>query len=371
MIENIIVFEDSSKAKFGGGQQVTLEVLASLYKNYNLIIVDCNKKSIFQDKAKSYTSKIIKLSCNGKVVGGDKASFGLGYKEIALFPFIFIKNTLTIIKYLKSNKLNKQNTIIYATTKKNLLLACILNMIIAIEYIYHAHSFDDRNSIFYKIINPAYKKATKIICVSNLIKDNINLPNCQTIYNPIQNINAQVKDIQNKSKIIVASFSTLIKLKGIEYFMKSFDYLKNKNKVEYWIFGDGQEQEYLRQFTNKKVILKGFSSNSEKLMLEEICIVVVPSIVEEACPMVPLEAFKCGIPVISTNIGGQAEIVKDNEVGLFVDIMDSEQIAIKIDFLIDNTEIYNRFSYNTLKYSKTFNMFNYSKTITKIFKDIK
>lgn len=52
MIENIIIFEDSSKAKFGGGQRVTLDVMQILNENYKLTLVDCKKESLFQEKAK-------------------------------------------------------------------------------------------------------------------------------------------------------------------------------------------------------------------------------------------------------------------------------------------------------------------------------
>jgi glycosyltransferase involved in cell wall biosynthesis len=37
---------------------------------------------------------------------------------------------------------------------------------------------------------------------------------------------------------------------------------------------------------------------------------IFPSIWEELCPMVILEAYACGVPVISSNFGGQAELVK-------------------------------------------------------------
>jgi glycosyltransferase involved in cell wall biosynthesis len=369
MKENILILEDSSKAKFGGGQKVTLEVMEALHNNYNLVLVDCNKKSIFQEKANNFISDFIELNCNGKVVGGDKSSFGLGYFEILLFPILLIKNIFSLGRCINDSKFNNKNTIIYATTKKNILLAYALKKLFNINYIYHAHSFDDRSSFFYKIINPAYKKAKKIMCVSNLIKNNIKLNNCQTVYNPIEIINTNPKKIDNKDKIIIATFSTLIKWKGVEYFMKSFDYLENKQKVEYWIFGEGQEKEYLQQFENDKVILKGFVNNSEELMLNEIDIVVVPSITEEACPMVPLEAFKCAIPVISTNIGGQAEIVLDNKVGCFVNIKDSEAIANKIDSLIDDPDKYNKLSENAIEYSKKFDSNIYKQNILKIFKE--
>ncbi|WP_421717190.1 glycosyltransferase family 4 protein [Arcobacter arenosus] len=370
MIENVIVFEDSSKAKFGGGQRVTLDVMSILTDYYDLVLVDCGQKSIFQEKANKYIKDFFKLTCNGKVVGGNNSSFELGYIEIFLFPFLFIKNILSIIKYMKRNNYNSNNTIFYATTKKNLLLVYFLKKILNVKCIYHAHSFDNKSSFFYKIIKIPLNNIDKIICVSNLIKNNISLENCKTVYNSIDLIDIEPKNLMKKNKIIIATFSTLIKLKGIDYFMKSFEYLKHKENVEYWIFGEGHEKDYLKQFESQSVILKGFTDNTNEIMKNNIDIIVVPSITEEACPMVPLEAFKYGIPVISTNIGGQSEIIRNGKVGYYVPIKDSKAIAKKIDYLIENVEIYNSLSKQCIEYSKKFSKEEYKKNINKIFEEI-
>jgi glycosyltransferase involved in cell wall biosynthesis len=59
----------------------------------------------------------------------------------------------------------------------------------------------------------------------------------------------------------------------------------------------------------------------------------------EAFPLVNLEAMQFGIPVISTDEGGIAEGVINNETGYIVDPADVTQIAEKITSLIDNEEL--------------------------------
>lgn len=370
MKKNIIIIEDSSKAKFGGGQRVSLEVMKNLKQDYNLFLVDCSKESIFKQKAFEFIRELFEIECFGKIKGGTKSSLSLGIGEILVAPFNMVKNVFNLKSIFDTKDLNKDNTIIYATTKKALFIAFMLNKFTEIKYIFHSHSFDDRNSKIYLLINHTLKNAKKIICVSNYIKNNIDLPNAVTLYNPVFNISNTNKSISNKDKIIVASFSTLIKLKGIEYFMKSYSYLKNKNKIEFWIFGEGEELENLKNYENKSVILKGFADNPVSLMSDDIDIIIAPSIVPEACPMVPLEAFTYGIPVISTNIGGQNEIVIDNQVGLKVDIKNSKQIAEQIDFFIDNPDIYEEYSKNALNYANNFLIEEYNKKITTIFKEV-
>ena len=82
--------------------------------------------------------------------------------------------------------------------------------------------------------------------------------------------------------------------------------------------------------------------------------------------MSPIEAFSFGVPVISTNIGGQAEIVKHNYVGFQVSIKNSEKIAENIENLISDKDLYEEFSKNALEYSKKFSITEYSKKINSI-----
>lgn len=344
---------------------MTLLTMKALQAKFNLYLVDCKKNSIFKEKANNLICESIDINCVGKI----KNSFSsVGIKEIAFFPFGIINNIYIIAKKIKKYNLNKHNTINYVTTKKTLILAFFLKQIFGIQYIYHSHIVNNKKSIFYLLISSPLKNSKKIICVSHYIEKNINLPNTITLYNPANSASDEVKSIANKEKIIIASFSTLTKMKGIEYFMKSFDFLKNQANVEYWIFGDGSEKDYLEKFQNKNVILRGFSLNPEVLMKNYIDIIVIPSIAPESFGMVFLEAFANAIPVITTNIGGQNEVVIEEKVGYKVNIKNPKQIAKKIDYLIDNRDIYEQMSKNALEYSKKFSLERYNEQILDIFK---
>jgi glycosyltransferase involved in cell wall biosynthesis len=366
-LKNIIILEDSSKAKFGGGQKVTIELLRCLFQKYNLFLFDCKKGSIFQNRAKSYVKSCHEFRCYGQIVGGNKSTFSLGFFEIVIFPVTLILNVWILFRFFKVKKLNKNNAIMYAATKKMVILAFFLKKITGTHYIYHAHSVDDRHSFFYMFLDAVYRKASVIICVSELVKTNIGLSSCVRIYNPIDSNALHSKSINNKEKIVVATFSTLIKLKGIDYFMNSFKFLKYKDKVHYWIFGEGQERCLLQKLESKNVILKGFSNNPRDVMLKDIDLIIIPSITEEACPMAPLEAFSFGIPVISTDIGGQAEVVKNNYVGRQVSIKNSKMIAQQVDFFIENKEEYSRYSKNAIDYSENFLFSKFKDKILKVF----
>jgi len=61
----------------------------------------------------------------------------------------------------------------------------------------------------------------------------------------------------------------------------------------------------------------------------------------ENLPVVINEAFSCGIPVISSNVGGIGEVVND-ERGILVKPNDNEGLLVNLNYLLDNIEKYDR-----------------------------
>lgn len=71
----------------------------------------------------------------------------------------------------------------------------------------------------------------------------------------------------------------------------------------------------------------------------------------EGLPMVILEAMCFGKPVVASNVGGISEIIKDNVNG-FVLENKAELFAEKIAYILENEDVYETFSKNTLEIFK-------------------
>lgn len=74
----------------------------------------------------------------------------------------------------------------------------------------------------------------------------------------------------------------------------------------------------------------------------DIDVLVVPSIWYENCPTVIREAFRVGTPVITANVGGMAEAVRDNVDGLLFQVNDLLDLRTKLQRVIANPKLIER-----------------------------
>jgi glycosyltransferase involved in cell wall biosynthesis len=91
----------------------------------------------------------------------------------------------------------------------------------------------------------------------------------------------------------------------------------------------------------------------------------------EGFPAPLLEAMACGCAVVSTDCGGGApDIIEDGENGYLVKVGDVEQIVSRIQELLDNGELRQRFVANSKETLKNFTWENSINKLEKALKDI-
>jgi len=146
------------------------------------------------------------------------------------------------------------------------------------------------------------------------------------------------KKFTKKSKINFGFMGRVIPTKGIKVLVDVFKELPNEILS---IYGNiGVQKRFLE---TKNIKFKGaYNNNTINEVLNDIDVLIVPSIWYENAPLVIQEAFLAGIPVITSNIGGMAELVKNGVNGFTFKVGDSEELKNIVLNISNNPIILNK-----------------------------
>jgi glycosyltransferase involved in cell wall biosynthesis len=119
--------------------------------------------------------------------------------------------------------------------------------------------------------------------------------------------------------------------------------MRQVNSSRLYVVGEGELEgplkEYVRNHGMSNVTFCGHLATVDLIpLIQRAAFTVVPSEWYENYPMTIVESFACGTPVIGSNIGGIPELIDDNETGLLSEPGDAQQLAEKIQCLLDHPE---------------------------------
>ncbi|MFQ5456668.1 MAG: glycosyltransferase family 4 protein [Nitrospirota bacterium] len=157
---------------------------------------------------------------------------------------------------------------------------------------------------------------------------------------------ARVNNIRGIFKIpegykIVGTITRLYRQKGNEFLIKAASIvIKKYPEIVFLIVGDGPLRNSLETLSKrlgikKNIIFAGFCKNISE-MISTMDIVVFPSL-WEGTPLSLLETMAIGKPIVSTNVDGLGEVLKDGS-GLLIPPKDIRLLSEKIIYLIEHPE---------------------------------
>jgi glycosyltransferase involved in cell wall biosynthesis len=141
---------------------------------------------------------------------------------------------------------------------------------------------------------------------------------------------------------------TIAEYKGVHVLVEAFNEITEPD-VSLEIWGDVEVfQEYkariLPAIKNPRIHLRGtFDNKDVARVLAGIDVLVVPSLWFENSPLTIHEAWLAGVPVICSNIGGMAELVKDRIGGLHFAVGDAADLRAKMREIIADRSLVEKF----------------------------
>ncbi len=317
---------------------------------------------------------IINIDPNSSVF--DLSSKSL-YRTISNIGIRFFRFLYIYPKYLLFSFLNKYHTL-YIGLSGGLgqfydLLILIIARINKQRIFIHHHSFsylNKTNILTYLVIRMSGKNATHIVLCNLMQKKLKNYRNnlsCILLSNSVFSFNNNVKISINRQLNTIGFLGNVSIQKGIKIFFKVLEELNIKRSINGIIggpFQDSKSEIFTRNELNKFsyiTYLGSIYANDKEKFFNAIDVLLMPSVLAEAEPLVIHEAMLYGIPVIAYNIGCITEIIKQNS-GLVIEsnLNFTNQAVKLINNWIDEPKIFNQIRINA------YNCYNETKNNSKV-----
>ncbi len=185
---------------------------------------------------------------------------------------------------------------------------------------------------------------TKVVCIPNMLVENKHL---------LSNLDG------NK----VISIGRLVKIKGLDQMV---EIAERCQELEFNVIGDGDQRDVILSLVNNKKLnnfhLLGQMKNEDAMKVLEKSSIFVMTSLSEGLPMVLLEAFSYGIPVVAYKTdSGVEDIVDDGINGYVIEERNPDKFAKKLEELMKNDKKRKKFGQAAYKKSLKFS----SEEITK------
>ena len=169
------------------------------------------------------------------------------------------------------------------------------------------------------------------------------------------------KHIAPKGEKILVHTSNFRPVKRVTDAIKVFNIVQKEIPSKLLLVGDGPDRTECERLVRELNLTDSVKFLGKQDGLVEILsssdIFLIPS-QSESFGLAALEAMACGLPVISSSVGGLPELVKHNESGFIAEIGDVERMAKYALDLLTNEKKYEIFSQNAR--SRTLNNFDKS-----------
>ena len=237
--------------------------------------------------------------------------------------------------------------IIHASLFASMIIAALASIRsnVLVIWNFHSHEYDIplKSKLSFMVFS-RLKRLQKILYVNRELRfffeNRLKLPSnkADILYNTTE---FKIDDLKEatieKESIIIGYVGQLIKLKRVEYLIELAKYLliNQITSFKIQIIGDGENKEYLEKLAKETgveghIVFHGYKIELKSLY-QTFDILINPSR-EECLSVALIDAGIMGIPSIAFDVGGNSDIVINNETGYIVS--SKEELFEKVKYLI-------------------------------------
>lgn len=184
------------------------------------------------------------------------------------------------------------------------------------------------------------KKVDRFIALTNFSKKKFvkaGFPEDKITVKPnfmaLDNAGEMLPDVDEPHALFVGRLS---QEKGIETLLQAWQQLS----LPLFLVGDGPLLDSVFSVKPSSIVSLGhMSSEDVRKKMMQASFLVMPSVWYEGFPMVLVEAFAHALPVLTSRLGGMAEIVEDGKTGLHFEAGNSSDLVEKVKWLQNHPEV--------------------------------
>ncbi len=348
-LKSNILYLDSGSG-IGGGQRSLLLLLNLLDKDRFTPFVGCLGDSPFAAEVEKTAASVVPLSLPAAHNKTDKV------KRFTLGDLFEDFRQLRVIRQLHRTVKQHSIDLIHANSLSVALLGGIVARINRIPILMHK-----RYATSYGILDRLCERLLhRVILVSEatrwnfaseakqtLIYNGVDLDAFQASPKEVETLRAELFRDASDALLLAGVVTRITPEKGIHFLIRAMAELKGKISIRLLIVGGPyfeKDVDYMKELKQEvadlgvedSVIFTGFLSDT-RVVTSLLDIMLVPSIIPEACPRTIIEAMAVGKPVIATPLGGSKELVT-HETGILVPPEDASAIADAIATLATDQE---------------------------------
>lgn len=177
--------------------------------------------------------------------------------------------------------------------------------------------------------------------------------------NAIEQSAFPMKYAKEKKKSVITYFGRLKKYKSVDHLLQAFAIIKDKVNAELHILGTGNFREELEKLSRElkiddRIYFSGYISEEQKIEYLSQSYCAVNTSMKEGWGITNIEANACGTPVISANVPGLKDSVKDGLSGMLYEYGNIEHLANLLLKIINDNDLRYRLSIGALEWASGF-----------------
>ncbi len=145
------------------------------------------------------------------------------------------------------------------------------------------------------------------------------------------------RSVVGEGSLRLGFMGRVIPVKGIHLLLRAFTGTTGPATLDVW-GSAGSDRRWLEELTGDDPRVRfrgGYDNDQAHEVLAGMDVLVTPSLWLENSPLVIQEAFMAGLPVITSNVGGMAELVHHRENGLLFPLGDESALRSLLQGIID------------------------------------